>query len=218
LGQELIAIDGSKCKAGNRQERHFGEKQRTRVLHHINEKIHVYRKELDEHDHREAQAKHPTAAALNATIAQCRSRPGPYQPLLETRPVREDLQRSVTDAASRARTTRQGLAVCDHVQMAVDAQHQRLVAHAVTHAGTDHDQRATMAQQAKELRETDHCAVRTAMGYSNGDEVKPCVEEGIVPEISKPQTSANRKVGLLGKEEVIDHPEKDGDRGPAGHE
>lgn len=114
--------------------------------------------------------------------------------------------------------TSQGIDVCYHVQMAVDAKHKLIVAHEVTNAVTDQDQLATMAKQAKEVLDTDHLEVLTDMGYDNGDEVKKCLEDGIVPYISKPQTSANSQLGLLGKEEFIYNPEKDCYRCPAGQE
>jgi hypothetical protein len=218
FGQELIAIDGSKFKAVNSKERNFGEKKLTRVLQQINEKINAYLKELDENDHLESQAKNPTAAELKAKIEQLRSRQGQYQQLLETLQAREELQLSLTDADSRAMKTRQGIDVCYHVQMAVDAKHKLIVAHEVTNAVTDQDQLATMAKQAKEMLDTDHLEVLTDMGYYNGDEVKKCLEDGIVPYISKPQTSANSKLGLFGKEEFIYNPEKDCYRCPAGQE
>ena len=70
FGQELIAIDGSKFKAGNSKERKFGEKKLTRLLQQIKEKMDVYLKELDENDYIESQAKHPTADELKAKIEQ----------------------------------------------------------------------------------------------------------------------------------------------------
>lgn len=70
FGRELIAIDGSKFKAVNSKERNFGEKKLARLLQQINEKINAYLKELDENDHRESQAKNPTADELKAKIEQ----------------------------------------------------------------------------------------------------------------------------------------------------
>jgi hypothetical protein len=214
----LIAIDGRKVKAVNRKERNFGEKTRTRLLQQIHEKIDGYLKELDENDHLESQAKTPTVAELQAKIERLHSRQGQDQQLLETRQAREERQLSLTDADSRAMKTRQGIDVCDHVQMAVDATQKLLVAHEVTHAVTDQDQLATMAKQAQEVLDTDHLDALTEMGYDNGDEVKKCSEDGIVPYIPKPQTSAKSKVGLFGQEAFIDNPEKDRYRCPAGQE
>jgi hypothetical protein len=188
------------------------------LLQQINEKLNADLKALDENDHLESQAKHPTAAELKAKIEQVRSRQGQDQQLLETRQAREELQLSLTDTDSRAMKTRQGIDVCYHVQMAVDAKPKLIVAHEVTKAVTDQDQLATMAKQAQEVFGTDHFEVVTDVGYYAGDEVKKCLEDGIVPYISKPQTSATSKLGLFGKEEFIYNPEKDCYRGPAGQE
>ena len=89
--------------------------------------------------------------------------------------------------------TSQGIDVCHHVQMAVDAKHKLIVAHEVINAVTEHDQLATLAKQAKAGLDTDHLAVLTDMGDDNGDEVKKCLEDGIVPYISKPHPSAHSK-------------------------
>jgi transposase len=218
FGQELIVIDGSKFKAVNSKERNVGEKKLPRLLQQINEKIDVYLKELDENDYIESQAKHPTADELKAQIAQLRSRQGQYPQLLETLQARKAPQLSLPAAESRAMKTRQGIDGCDHVQMAVDAKHKLLVAHEVTNAVTDQDQLAAMAKQAQEVLDTDHLEVLTDMGYYNGDDVKKCLDDGIVPYIPKPHTSANSKLGLFGKEEFIYNPEKDCDRCPAGQE
>lgn len=87
--------------------------------------------------------------------------------------------------------TRHGIDVCDHVQVAVAAKHTLIVEHDVTHDVTDQDQLATLATCAKATLETDHVDALADMGYYNGDEVKKCLAEGIVPSIPKPNTSAN---------------------------
>jgi hypothetical protein len=56
------------------------------------------------------------------------------------------------------------------------------------------------------------------MGYHTGDEVKKCLDDGIVPYISHPQTSVKSELGLFSKEEFIYNPEKDCYQCPAGQE
>jgi len=56
------------------------------------------------------------------------------------------------------------------------------------------------------------------MGYYHGHEIKTCEEEGIEPYVSKPLTSANRKLGLYGKEKFAYDPDKDRYLCPGGQE
>ena len=62
--RELIAIDGSKCKAVNSKARNFTEKKLQNLLKQINEKIDTYLKELDAQDTIEATTTKPTPQGL----------------------------------------------------------------------------------------------------------------------------------------------------------
>ena len=191
FGRELIAIDGSKCKAVNRKARNFPEKKLQTLLKQINEKIDAYLKELDEQDTMEASTTKPTAQALQETIEQLQTQQGRYQEMLETLQQSEETQISLTDPESRSMKTRQGIDVCYNVQLAVDNKHKLIVDHEVTNAVTDLDQLATMAKRAKDTLATEQIEAVADMGYYNGDEVKQCLTDGIVPYIPKPNTSAN---------------------------
>jgi hypothetical protein len=113
--------------------------------------------------------------------------------LLETLRQSEETQRSLTDPESRSRKTRHGIEVWYNVQLAVENTYTLIVDHDVTNAVTDLDQLATMAQRAKDTLATAQLEAVAEMGYYNGEEIKKCLDEGIVPYIPKPNTSANSK-------------------------
>ena len=54
------------------------------------------------------------------------------------------------------------------------------------------------------------------MGYSHGQELKACLEAGLEPYVPRPETSANRKLGLFGKGQFTYDPQTDTYRCPAG--
>jgi len=218
FGRELIAIDGSKFKAVNSKARNFTEKKLQNLLQHINEKIEAYLKELDEQDTIEAVTNKLTPQVLQEKIEQLRTQQGRYQELLETLHQSTDTQISLTDPESRSMKTRQGIDVCYNVQLAVDNKHKLIVDHEVTNAVTDLEQLATMAQRAKDTLATEQLEAVADMGYYNGDEVKKCLDEGIVPYIPKPNTSANSKLGLFGKEDFLYDTTKDCYRCPGDQE
>ena len=106
-------------------------------------------------------------------------------------------------------TTKQGIEVCYNVQIAVDNKHKLIVDHEVTNEVTDQEPLATMAKRAKDTLTTEQIDAVADMGYYNGDEVKQCLEAGITPYISKPNTAANSKLGLFGKEDCFYDTAKD---------
>jgi transposase len=193
LGRDLMAIDGSKCKAVKSKARHFSEKKLQHLLQHLNDTIDAYLKELDEQDTVEAPTTKDSAKTLQEKIAQLRSHTGQYEDLLEQRRASEETQSSLTAPESRSMKTKQGIAVCYNVQMAVDNKHQLLVAHAGTNEVTDQEPLATMAKRAKDTLTTEPRDAVADMGYDKGDEVKQGLEAGITPYISKPNTAANSK-------------------------
>jgi len=218
FGREFIAIDGSKFKAVNSKARNFTEKKLQNLLKHIHEKIDTYLKELDEQDTMEASTTKPTPQGLQEKIEQLRTQQGQYQDLLETLRQSEETQLSLTDPDSRSMKTRQGIDVCYNVQLAVDNKYKLIVDHEVTNEVTDQEQLATMAKRAKDTLETAQIDAVADMGYYNGDEVKKCLEAGIIPYISKPNTSANSKLGLFGKEDFFYDTSKDCYRCPGAQE
>lgn len=216
FGQELIAIDGSKFRAVNSKDRNFNESKLKQLLKHIHDKIDMYLNELDQQDGLESSLKMPTVDELNEKIAQLQDRRQQYEDLLQRLEVSGASQISLTDPDSRSMKTKHGTDVCYNVQIAVDHQYKLIVAHEVTNDVTDQDQLAAMATRAKTMLETDHLDALADMGYYNGDEVKKCLDEGIVPYIPKPNTSANSKLGLFGKEDFIYDPQQDCYCCPAG--
>jgi transposase len=218
FGRELIAIDGSKLKAVNSKARNFSEKKLQHLLQHINDRIDAYLKDLDEQDTVEAQMTKDSAKTLQEKIAQLRSHKGQYEDLLAKLRDSKETQISLTDPESRSMKIKQGIDVCYNVQIAVDPKHKLLVDHEVTNAVTYQEQLATVAKRAKETLETAQIDAVADMGYYNGDEVKKCLEAEIIPYISKPNTSANSKLGLFGKEDFVYDPAKDCYRCPGDQE
>ena len=73
-----------------------------------------------------------------------------------------------------------------------------------------------MARSAKEALAVEKMDVVADMGYYDGQEVKACLEEGIIPYIPKANTSANRKRGLFTKEDFRYDAQRDRYLCPAG--
>jgi len=81
--------------------------------------------------------------------------------------------------------------------------HHLIVAQDVTNEVTDHHQLSPMALAAKAMLAVDECKVVADKGYAHGQELKNCIEANLEPYVARPQTSANRKLGLFSKEQFI---------------
>ncbi len=190
FGRELIAIDGRTFKAVTSKDRNFTEHQLKQLLKQINERLEVYLKELDQQDAIEAPVTTPTGDELREKIATLQARQQKDADLLPHLEAIGASQISFTDADSRSLKTKHGTDVCYNVQLAVDHHHKLIVEHEVTNDVAAQAPWATRATRARATLETDQLDALADRGYDNGDEVKKCVAQGIVPSIPKPNTSA----------------------------
>ena len=97
----------------------------------------------------------------------------------------------------------QGTEVGYTVQVAVDAKHTLIVEHEVTNAVTARDHLSHMAIRTKATLGVEHVEAITDVGYSDGEEVKACLEAGMTPYVPKPHTSRNQKAGLFTKADFV---------------
>jgi transposase len=216
FGQELVALDGSKFKAVNNRRRNFTKTKLPKMLEEIDAKTECYMHELDKTDAEEAGVPQLTAEAWPEKIRQLRERKTHYEGLLQEMASTGQSPVSLTDPDSRAMPKRPKVDVGYNTPVAVDAKHHLFVVQDVTNAVTDVDQLSGIAIQAKEALKVEQLTVVADMGYYHGEEITTCEEAGIEPYVAKPLTSANRKLGLFGKEQFIYEPAHDCDRCPAG--
>ena len=140
FGAELVAIDGSKCKAVNNKQRKVTRATLRDLLHAIDAKLEQYLRALDAADAAEAAVPQPTAAALREKIQHLRERKGRYEQLRAALEASGESQVSLTDPDSRAMPKRPKVDVGSNVQTAVDAKPKLIVGQHVTNAVTDVDQ------------------------------------------------------------------------------
>lgn len=218
FGGELVAIDGSKFEAVNSPSRNLSRKRLEERIAEIDAKIEAYLKQLDCQDSEEAGIETGKPEEFQQKLQRWQERKQRYQSYQQQLEQSGEKQISLTDPDSRRMSMGQGSQVGYNVQLAVDEKHKLIVEHAVTNAVTDQDQLTPMAERAKAALGVDKLEVVADMGYYDGAEVKKCEAQGITVYIPKPDTSANTKLGLFGKERFSYEPEKDVYRCPAGQE
>ena len=191
FGGELLAIDGSKFGAVNARDQNFNAlklqdliDQRTRGWRSISSNWTVL---LD--------AAETDAATLSKTELG-----GEDRGVAGTAGLAQGTVGSVGWGAeqisanrpdTRKMPTAHGMVVGCDAQMAVDAKHEWMAAEGVTNEGTDYQQLANVALEAKTNLALTETEVLADAGYCNASEVSSCVEQQITPYLPKADTSAN---------------------------
>jgi hypothetical protein len=177
----------------------------------IEKKIDAYLDELDENDENEPDEHKPTAEELKEKIKTLRERMKKYKGLQKQVKESGESQISLTDPDSRSMPLAGGprTQVSYNVQVSVDEKHKLILDHAVTNQVTDRSLLSQMAKRAKQALGVEELDVLADMGYYDGQQVKDCLDEGITPYIPKPDTSANKKLGLFTKNDFRYDPELD---------
>lgn len=194
FGRELITIDGSKFKAVNAKMKNFNETKLIRKLKEIDEKIDMYFKELEENDQKDTEEKPIDEERLKVKIAQLEERMKEYDGLLKKLRESGEIQISLTDPDSRAMLNNQKIDICYNVQTSVDSKHKLIFDFEATNETTDNNQLSKMAKRAKEILEKDRLEVLCDKGYYDLEEVKECVDNGIIPYIPEPMYNRNANI------------------------
>jgi transposase len=197
---ELVAIDGSKFKAVNSSDKNVTMRMLKKKIIELDQRIERYLKDMDDHDDHDGGTKDLTAEELNKKIDILKNRRTEYGQLKSEMENKGEMQRSLIDPDSRSMVFRKGCDVGYNVQTAVDSKHHLIVEHEVINRPTDQNELYGMALKTKETLQVDSLNVVADMGYYDGEQVKRCEEKNILVYTEKPNTSANRKLGLYPKD------------------
>ena len=171
FGKELLAVDGTRLKAVNSQERNFTREKLKTMLRHADERPAGYLAELAKADRQESDtaAGHAPVRNLAEKIAALQKRRGEYAAVAARMERTGETQVSFTDPDSRAMATYPKVGVGYNAQVAVDAKHKLIVEQEVTNAGSDLGQLAPTAIPAKEALGVDSIAATADRGYFSGE-------------------------------------------------
>jgi len=194
FGGELVAIDGSKFKAVNSKKRNFNEAKLKKAIKEIDEKVDRYLAELEDNDQEEAYVSRPDAEDIRARVTMLKERGRRYRELLKELKDSGETQISLTDPDSRAMLNNQKIEVCYNVQVSVDSKNKLILDHEVTNEGTDYDYLSKMALRAKETLGVEKLEVLADKGYYDAEEIKECVDQGIIPYI--PERESHKYAGI----------------------
>ncbi len=217
FGAELVAIDGSKFRAVNSKRRNYTRPMLDEILRATDERIARYLERTEAADTAEQQtASEPVNRAEE--LKGLKERAAEVRSMIAELDRTGESQISLTDPDSRAMKVRIGTDVCYNAQTAVDDKHKLIVAVEVTNEPTDRNWLSPMAIEAKTVMGVETLVVVADKGYSSAREVEACVNANITPYLPKPETSANKALGLFTKDDFRYDRERDLYVCPAGEE
>ena len=189
FSESMVAIDGSKFKAVNSRDRNYTSAKVKRRLADVERSINGYLNKLDKADlgvSGEGDARVKDLQGKIASLKEEMQRLKKRQEQVEQAP---DKQVSDTDPDSRSMKSRGSGIVGYNVQAAVEPANHLIVYHEVTNEGSDRNQLAKIAKQAKKAMGKKTLDVVADRGYFNSKEIAKCESKKIKPAVPKPQTS-----------------------------
>lgn len=218
FGTALVAIDGSKFKAVNTRDRNFTAYKVKRRIEQVAEHIASYLQDLDTADRHEGEAAEARSGRLVEKVERLRAQMAMLKAMEAEVEASPDGQISLTDPDARSMATsgRGSGIVGYNVQSAVEGEHHLIVAHEVVMTGSDRQQLANMAGQARDAMGVDKLDVLADRGYFSGEEVLACEALGVTSFVPKPLTSGAKAAGRFGKQDFVYLPDRDVYRCPAG--
>jgi transposase len=187
FGAELLAVDGTKIAAVASRKQVITPAKLAQRDAAIERRIAEYLTAMDEADSEETSPE-PATVDVAAAIAALRAQRAELQQQAEQL-VREGFKQKVLgEPEAKLMRTPRGYQVAYNAQIAVDAQHDLIVAFELTNDGNDLQQLHPMALQGKAAVGADQVTVVADTGYSNGEHGKQCEQDGIKAIVPRAET------------------------------
>src|SRR5689334_8183198 len=209
FGRELLAVDGTRIKAVNNEDRNFTRASLAEFIRLADAKLDDYLQRLDTSDATEQAAGGSRVKNLAEKIAAVRERRARCQEMLVELERSGEDQISLTDPDSRAMAAHTHVAVGYNVQIAVDTKHKLIVEQQVTNQVLDMGLLTETAEPAKQILGVEQIAVVADRGYFKIEDIEACEKAGMEPYVPRPQRGPSVRAGLFRKDEFAYDPETD---------
>lgn len=215
LGHRLVAIDGSKFRAAASKDQALTRRQLREQRKRVEHLIDRYLQELDKADTQEPAIglDHQHVQQALQTLKQEKAQLDDREAAMD---ARGSHQHCATEPdAKLMRSGREGMVVGYNLQSAVEAESGVIVHHEVTDEAGDNRQLQPMATRAQAELDTDTLDVIADAGYSNGEQLANCEEQGITATVPS-NRSMNNRGNHYQKSDFVYDAEKDQFTCPAG--
>jgi hypothetical protein len=179
-GKELIAIDGSKFKAVNANDRNFTDGKLADRIGRLDNKITEYMAELSANDQEEdKQGAEKSSEKIGDIVKRLEERRAVYEGYKEEMAEAGESQKSLTDPESRLMMANGKMDVCYNVQTAVDAKNKLIAEFEVTNSAVDKNYLTPMALKTKEIFGVGNITAVADAGYDSVQDIVSGMNEGI---------------------------------------
>ena len=213
---QLVAIDGSKFKAAASKDQAITRKQLQKQPGKLDQKIEGYLEQLAASE-LEGEPDLNTEKVAEA-LAYLEVHKAELQDELKTLVEEGKTQHCRTESdAKLMKSGREGMVVGYNAQNAVDGEHQLIVHHELTQAGSDNQQLEPITQATREALDDDLKTVVADAGYSNGDQISRTQSSGLEVGIPSNRAVNNQGTGeYFQKRDFTYLPDEDAYQCPAG--
>lgn len=216
LSGQKVAIDGSKFRAAASIDQALTRSQLEAQRARIEQKIERYLAQLDEADSEDGPVE-LERDHIGQALEQLKAKAQHLQEReVEMDCMQRDQHCATESDAKLLRSGREGTILGYNVQTAVDADTGLIVHHEVTDDSSDSRQLLPMAEQAKAELGADVLEVLADKGYSNGEHLQACDEQGITATVARPQIPSSNPQ-MYQKQDFVYDEERDQYRCPAGN-
>jgi len=184
--KELLAVDGTKIRAQNSDDKCFNAEILHKKLANIDNHIAEYLRALeksDESERDEPLTPEQVKAALEA-LKSLSDRKETYEGYLAELEETGATQKLLTDPeAHRMHSTNSGFHCCYNVQTAVDSGSHLIAEYEVTSQNTDQGLLNQVCEQAKETLGVETIEAVADKGYDSREDILKCLMNGTVPNV-----------------------------------
>lgn len=210
-GKEMVAVDGSKFKAVNSQQRNYTGEKLKKILARERLKVAEYLAAMDAADAAEAEEEETelTAEELQEKIASLDRYLAEHERLAEELEESGESQISLTDPDAKLMKTAHGLEVSYNVQTVVDSKLKLLVTYEVSNEPSDHGKLAVMGQAAQQALGVEKLTVLADGGYYESKDLKECEEAGLITYLPDRESGAAKHYGVFANDRFQYEAERD---------
>ena len=181
--KELIAVDGSKFRAQNSDDKCYNAEILHKKLANIDEHIAEYLRAMDRSDEAERDEE-MTPEEVKAALEELRARKNKYEGHLIKLAETGATQILETDAEAHRMHTKDGFHCCYNVQTAVDAGSHLIAEYDVTDHNTDQGLLEHVCAQAKDILGVETIEAVADKGYESREDIINCLMNGTVPNVA----------------------------------
>ena len=186
FGARFVAIDGVKLKAVNSNSRNHNQETLTKRLRSMDEAASRYIDEMEVLDGEEEEGGARPGDQLREKLRRLQRRRAEYAELLGKLVESGRNEVSLTDPDCRLMRSRGRLEPCYNIHVAVDDENHLIVDYDVSNVSSDGNALSPIAKSAKETLGVESIEAAADKGFYDAEEIKKCVDAGVIPYVPKP--------------------------------